>query len=130
MLSSSRQSRSKLRLQGRFLRAYSLGDYRICNEVKLELLTFGLPDIDVIDLNVNVEYSGFTLGSPQVNWFWTAISRMGQEDVARLVMFVTGTSKVLHGFAALQGMHGPQKFQIHRASSDKGRLPSAHTCFI
>jgi E3 ubiquitin-protein ligase HUWE1 len=55
---------------------------------------------------------------------------MGQEDVALLVMFITGTSKVpVQGFAALQGMHGPQKFQIHRTSGDKGRLPLAHTCF-
>jgi HECT-domain (ubiquitin-transferase) len=106
-----------------------LEDYRICNEVELELLTFGLPDIDVSDLKASVEYSGFTPGSPQVNWLWTAISRMGQEDVARLVMFVTGTSKVpLHGSAALQGIHRPQKFQINRASGDNGRLPSAHTC--
>jgi hypothetical protein len=107
-----------------------LEDCRIFNEVELELLASGLPDIDVADLKANVEYSGFTPGSPQVGWFWNAVSKMGQEDVARLVMFVTGTSKVpLEGFAALQGMNGPQKFQIHRASGDKGRLPSAHTCF-
>jgi E3 ubiquitin-protein ligase HUWE1 len=105
-----------------------LEDCRIFNEVELELLTSGLPDIDVSDLKANVEYSGFTPGSPQVNWFWTAVSRMGQEDVARLVMFVTGTIKVpLEGFDALQGLHGPQKFQVLRASGDKDGLPSAHT---
>jgi E3 ubiquitin-protein ligase HUWE1 len=32
-----------------------LEDYRIFNEVELELLTFGLPDIDVSDLKANVE---------------------------------------------------------------------------
>jgi E3 ubiquitin-protein ligase HUWE1 len=107
-----------------------LEDCRIFNEVELELLTSGLPDIDVADLKANVEYTGYTPGSPQINWFWTAVSRMGQEDLARLVMFVTGTSKVpLEGFSALQGMNGLQKFQIHRASGGKDRLPSAHTCF-
>lgn len=108
-----------------------LDDCRIFNEVELELLTSGLPDIDVADLKMNVEYIGFTAGSPQICWFWEAVGHMGQEDLARLVMFVTGTSKVpLEGFAALQGMNGLQKFQIHRASGeDKARLPSAHTCF-
>lgn len=105
-------------------------DIRIFNEVELELLTSGLPDIDVADLKANVEYTGYSVGSPQINWFWTAVSQMVQEDLARLVMFVTGTSKVpLEGFSALQGMNGPQKFQIHRAAGDKNRLPSAHTCF-
>ena len=55
---------------------------------------------------------------------------MGQEDLARLVMFVTGTSKVpLEGFSNLQGMNGMQKFQIHRVAGNTLRLPSAHTCF-
>lgn len=108
-----------------------LEDCRIFNEVELELLTSGLPDIDVADLKANVEYSGYTAGSPQISWFWNAVSKMGQEDLARLVMFVTGTSKVpLEGFSALQGMNGPQKFSIHRAACTvKTRLPSAHTCF-
>ena len=56
---------------------------------------------------------------------------LSEEDKARLLMFVTGTSKVpLDGFAALQGISGPQKFQIHRAyGAESGRLCSAHTCF-
>lgn len=41
-----------------------------------------------------------------------------------------GTSKVpLEGFKALQGVSGPQKFQIHKAYGPTNRLPSAHTCF-
>lgn len=105
-------------------------DCRIFNEVELELLMSGLPDIDVSDLKANVEYTGYTSSSPQVNWFWTCVSKMGQEDLARLVMFVTGTSKVpLEGFGDLQGMNGVQKFQIHRVGGATMRLPSAHTCF-
>lgn len=105
-------------------------DCRIFNELELELLMSGLPDIDVADLKANVEYTGYTAGSPQVNWFWRCVSTMDQEDLARLVMFVTGTSKVpLEGFAQLQGMNGVQKFQIHRIGGDSMRLPSAHTCF-
>lgn len=107
-----------------------LDDCKIFNEVELELLMSGLPDIDMADLKANVEYNGYTSSSPQVNWFWRCVSKMDQEDLARLVMFVTGTSKVpLEGFSALQGMNGAQKFQIHRVSGDTNRLPSAHTCF-
>lgn len=41
-----------------------------------------------------------------------------------------GTSKVpLEGFKALQGVSGPQRFQIHKAYGPVDRLPSAHTCF-
>ncbi len=40
---------------------------------------------------------------------------MGKEDRALLIQFVTGTSKVpLEGFKSLQGIGGPQKFQIHK----------------
>jgi len=39
-----------------------------------------------------------------------------------------GTSKVpLQGFAALEGMTGVQKFQIHRDDRSTSRLPCAHT---
>lgn len=43
---------------------------------------------------------------------------------------MTGTSKVpLQGFAALEGMNGIQKFQIHRDDRSTDRLPSAHTWY-
>lgn len=105
-------------------------DCKIFNELELELLMSGLPDIDMADLKANVEYTGYTASSPQINWFWRCVGKMDQEDLARLVMFVTGTSKVpLEGFSTLQGMNGTQKFQIHRVSGNTMRLPSAHTCF-
>jgi E3 ubiquitin-protein ligase HUWE1 len=41
-----------------------------------------------------------------------------------------GTSKVpLGGFRSLQGISGPQRFQIHKSYGATDRLPSAHTCF-
>jgi len=53
-----------------------------------------------------------------------------QEERAKLLQFVTGTSKVpLEGFSVLQGVHGVQKFQIHKDFASPDRLPSAHTCF-
>ncbi|KAA8495039.1 E3 ubiquitin-protein ligase UPL2 [Porphyridium purpureum] len=102
------------------------------NECELELLMSGTPEIDVADLKANVEYSaGYSASRAQIVWFWRSVALMDKDDLARLIMFVTGTSKVpLEGFAALPGMNGGvQKFQIHRVAGDSDRLPSAHTCF-
>uniref|UniRef100_A0A7S0HI01 HECT-type E3 ubiquitin transferase n=1 Tax=Hanusia phi TaxID=3032 RepID=A0A7S0HI01_9CRYP len=96
---------------------------------ELELLMCGLPTIDVQDLRLNTEYTGYTRESPQIQWFWNIVQALSQEDLARLLQFVTGTSQVpMDGFKALRGMNGPQKFNIHRCG-DKKRLPSSHTCF-
>ncbi|XWS11367.1 hypothetical protein CRYUN_Cryun38cG0078100 [Craigia yunnanensis] len=100
------------------------------NDKELELLISGLPEIDLDDLKVNTEYTGYTAASPIIQWFWEVVKAFNKEDMARLLQFVTGTSKVpLEGFKALQGISGPQRFQIHKAYGAPERLPSAHTCF-
>ncbi|KAE8704296.1 E3 ubiquitin-protein ligase UPL2 [Hibiscus syriacus] len=102
----------------------------IFNDKELELLISGLPEIDLDDLKANTEYTGYTAASPVIQWFWEVVKAFSKEDMARLLQFVTGTSKVpLEGFKALQGISGPQKFQIHKAFGAPERLPSAHTCF-
>jgi len=102
----------------------------IFNEQELELLISGMPDIDIDDWKNNTEYQNYTPSSPQIQWFWRAVRSFDQEERAKLLQFVTGTSKVpLEGFSALQGVHGVQKFQIHKDFASPDRLPSAHTCF-
>ena len=102
----------------------------IFNEQELELLISGLPEIDLEDLRRNTEYHKYTTNSLQIQWFWRALKSFDKEDQAKFLQFVTGTSKVpLQGFAKLEGMNGPQKFQIHRDDRDTSRLPCAHTCF-
>ncbi|KAL8033396.1 hypothetical protein ABFX02_13G156500 [Erythranthe guttata] len=102
----------------------------IFNDKELELLISGLPEIDLADLKANAEYTGYTTASNVVQWFWEVVEGFNKEDMARLLQFVTGTSKVpLEGFKALQGISGPQKFQIHKAYGAPERLPSAHTCW-
>lgn len=102
----------------------------IFNDHELELLISGLPDIDVADLRANCEYTGFSPNSPVIQWFWQLVGDMDKQDLALLLQFVTGTSKVpLGGFRALQGISGPQRFQIHKSYGAADRLPSAHTCF-
>eukprot|EP01012_Entosiphon_sulcatum_P054118 TRINITY_DN7464_c0_g1_i1.p1 TRINITY_DN7464_c0_g1~~TRINITY_DN7464_c0_g1_i1.p1 ORF type:complete len:3554 (-),score=564.91 TRINITY_DN7464_c0_g1_i1:189-10850(-) len=101
----------------------------IFTEQELELLICGLADIDVDDLKANTEYVGYTASSPPVVWLWQTVESMTQEERSLFIQFVTGCSKVpLGGFSELQGMHGRQKFNIHR-TADNTRLPCAHTCF-
>eukprot|EP00958_Prasinococcus_capsulatus_P023614 scaffold3568_cov380-Prasinococcus_capsulatus_cf.AAC.2 len=102
----------------------------IFNDKELELLISGLPEIDLDDLQSNTEYHGFTAASPVIQWFWKSVRGFDREDLARFLQFCTGTSKVpLEGFKALQGISGPQKFQVHKAYGAVNRLPAAHTCF-
>ncbi|XP_036141020.1 E3 ubiquitin-protein ligase HUWE1 isoform X8 [Monomorium pharaonis] len=102
----------------------------IFNEQELELLISGLPNVDIEDLKANTEYHKYTATSLQIQWFWRALRGFDQADRAKFLQFVTGTSKVpLQGFAALEGMNGVQKFQIHKEDRSTDRLPSAHTCF-
>ncbi|KAK4198469.1 putative E3 ubiquitin-protein ligase TOM1-like protein [Triangularia verruculosa] len=102
----------------------------IFNEQELELLISGLPDIDVDDWKSNTEYHNYTAASQQIQWFWRAVRSFDKEERAKLLQFVTGTSKVpLNGFKELEGMNGVSRFNIHRDYGNKERLPSSHTCF-
>ncbi|KAI9847392.1 MAG: hypothetical protein M1837_002581 [Sclerophora amabilis] len=102
----------------------------IFNEQELELLISGLPDIDVDDWKNNSEYHNYSASSSQIQWFWRAVRSFDKEERAKLLQFVTGTSKVpLNGFKELEGMNGFSRFNIHRDYGNKDRLPSSHTCF-
>lgn len=47
------------------------------------------------DLKANTEYTGYTGASSVVQWFWEVVKSFSKEDMARLLQFVTGTSKVV-----------------------------------
>ncbi|KAK0535588.1 E3 ubiquitin-protein ligase tom1 [Tilletia horrida] len=102
---------------------------RIFTEQELELLISGLPDIDVDSWKNNTELHGYNASDPVIQWFWRAVRSFDQTEKAKLLQFITGTSKVpLEGFGHLQGTQGIQKFNIHKAYG-ADRLPAAHTCF-
>jgi len=76
---------------------------KIFNDHELELLISGLPEIDIEDLKANTEYAGYSAASKPIQWFWQVVRELNKQDLALLVQFVTGTSKVpLEGFSALQ----------------------------
>lgn len=47
------------------------------------------------DLKANTEYTGYTVASHVVQWFWEVVKTFNKEDTARFLQFVTGTSKVI-----------------------------------
>ena len=62
-----------------------------------------------------------------VQWFWKCVEAYDQEKKARLLQFVTGTSRVpVNGFRDLQGSDGPRKFTIEKVGNENA-LPTSHT---
>lgn len=75
----------------------------------------GVPTVQIDDLKKNVDYSGYTPGDQIIIWFWEVVEGYTQENLAKLVQFITGTSKIpVEGFSQLVGMNGIQRISIHR----------------
>lgn len=103
------------------------------DERELELVIGGLGTIDLADWKTHTRLKHCTAESSQVIWFWKIVGRYDEEMRARLLQFVTGSSRVpLQGFKALQGSTGaagPRLFTLHLVDVDVKNLPKAHTCF-
>lgn len=130
------------------------------DERELELIISGISKIDVQDWKTHTRLKHCVPESPQVIWFWLvwliiyflflyyytcmysynikkyfqAVESYTEEMRARLLQFVTGSSRVpLQGFKALQGSTGaagPRLFTIHLTTDvPVQNLPKAHTCF-
>jgi len=103
------------------------------DERELELMIGGLGKIDVEDWKRHTRLKHCTLETNIVRWFWRAVEERNEERRARLLQFVTGSSRVpLQGFKALQGStgsQGPRLFTIHQVDTNTNNLPKAHTCF-
>ncbi|XP_069685211.1 E3 ubiquitin-protein ligase SMURF2 [Periplaneta americana] len=103
------------------------------DERELELVIGGLGSIDINDWRNYTRLKHCTPETPVVRWFWQIVEEYGEEMRARLLQFVTGSSRVpLQGFKALQGSTGaagPRLFTIHVVDAPLENLPKAHTCF-
>ncbi|KAG7393302.1 hypothetical protein PHYBOEH_006144 [Phytophthora boehmeriae] len=111
---------------------------------ELELLLCGVPSIDVADWESHTDVrllradQGFNKPSSSernvVQWFWDTIRAFSQEERARLLQFVTGTSRVpAEGFRALLSHDGRvRRFGLQLVplgTPPAGLYPKAHTCF-
>lgn len=93
------------------------------DENELEILICGSSDYSVADLKENHIINGSNPEFRQsVAWFWTILSAFTKSEMARLLQFTTGCSKLPSGgFSNLV-----PKFQIC-ASNSFAALPTAHT---
>ena len=92
--------------------------------VCLQLLMCGTETVSYEDLKKHSVVSASLNPAFQtvVSWFWVVVGNFTQEEMARLLQFVTGCSQLPPGgFKELS-----PKFQITSAPTH-GRLPSAHT---
>ncbi|XP_014667841.1 PREDICTED: E3 ubiquitin-protein ligase NEDD4-like [Priapulus caudatus] len=103
---------------------------QIFDENEVELLMCGLGDIDVKDWRDNTVYKGeYFPNHKVVQWYWRLVLAMNNEQRARLLQFVTGTSRVpMNGFKELYGSNGPQLYTIEKWGKST-EYPRAHTCF-
>ncbi|XP_037088392.1 E3 ubiquitin-protein ligase Nedd-4-like isoform X1 [Pollicipes pollicipes] len=103
---------------------------KIFDENELELLMCGLGNIDVKNWKQNTVYKGdFHANHIVIQWFWRVVLSFSNEMRARLLQFVTGTSRVpMNGFKELYGSNGPQLFTIEKWGAPNN-YPRAHTCF-
>ncbi|KAK2174098.1 hypothetical protein NP493_829g01003 [Ridgeia piscesae] len=103
------------------------------DEKELELMISGLGKIDMEDWKAHTRLKHCTSDTSIVKWFWRSVAEFDEEKRARLLQFVTGSSRVpLQGFKALQGSTGavgPRLFTIHQIDASTDNLPKAHTCF-
>lgn len=90
---------------------------------ELSILISGFPDVDVADWRQHTKNSCSDENTMVVEWFWEVVEEMSSEDRAKLLHFITGSSRLpARGFAGLS----PQiSISI---SGDAHHLPQAHTC--
>ncbi|XP_050294716.1 E3 ubiquitin-protein ligase Nedd-4 isoform X4 [Anthonomus grandis grandis] len=117
-----------------FLEGFSdlvpLNVIKIFDEHELELLMCGIQHIDVKDWKQNTLYKGdYHANHLVVQYFWRVVLSFNNEMRARLLQFVTGTSRVpMNGFKELYGSNGLQLFTIEKWGITDN-FPRAHTCF-
>lgn len=95
----------------------------------MQLIVCGLGKIDINDWKSNTRLKHCTPDSNIVKWFWKAVESFDEERRARLLQFVTGSSRVpLQGFKALQGKDAACTVPLSVPDLDSGGRSSASTC--
>ena len=67
---------------------------------EMEMILYGVPFVNVDDWRMNTEYKGAYYKNHQIiKWFWTAVSKMTQQQLCNLLHFITGSSRIpIYGF--------------------------------
>ena len=104
-------------------------DIKLFTPDELDLLICGIPEIDVEDFRNNTEYENpFDAETPVVKMFFNVISRWDNEKKAKLLLFMTGSSRVpSNGFREFCEVC--KKPLLIASGGDRSNLAQAHTCF-
>lgn len=93
------------------------------DERELEFLLCGLPSLSVEEMRKYTMIDGYKPSDKVVVWFWVAVENLTEEEKAKLVQFITGSSQVpLEGFSAFN-----PPLTITKSFNACGSLPCAHT---
>jgi E3 ubiquitin-protein ligase HUWE1 len=94
---------------------------------ELDLLICGVPEIDVDDLMANCSYNHpYGPNTKVVKLFFKVVKGWTNENLAKLLLFITGSSHVpMTGFKAFRDIGQPITLS---PGGPKERLPVAHTC--
>lgn len=107
----------------------------IFTSAELEKMICGNASIDIFDWMKHTEYRGDykPVGADHkvITWFWDLLKSMSYEELAKLLMFSTGSERVpAQGFRALRGDDGSSMiFSIESIPLTQSLHPRAHTCF-
>lgn len=63
---------------------------RCLSAEELDVLIAGNVEIDVTDWKLHSLYGGYTVDSPQVQWFWDWVHESDQANLMKLLAFATG----------------------------------------
>lgn len=95
----------------------------------MQLIVCGLGKIDINDWKSNTRLKHCTPDSNIVKWFWKAVESFDEERRARLLQFVTGSSRVpLQGFKALQGKEAACTVPLSQIWTLEGALLRLPVC--
>ncbi|RUS15775.1 hypothetical protein BC937DRAFT_92006, partial [Endogone sp. FLAS-F59071] len=98
---------------------------RMFNQQELQILLGGASTpIDIEDLRLNTQLSGYTETDPTIQNLWQIVAAMNNDQRKRFLKFVTSCSRPpLLGFKELN-----PHFCIRNAGEDDERLPTSSTC--
>ncbi|GJJ77422.1 ubiquitin-protein ligase E3 C [Entomortierella parvispora] len=95
------------------------------NQHELQVMLGGAQTgISLTDLAKNVVYSNFVETDPTIQYFWSVVQEMTEEDRRLLIKFITSCARPpLLGFKELN-----PKLCIRNAGQEEDRLPTSSTC--
>lgn len=103
-------------------------DIRIFSPNELDLIICGIPEIDINDLRENTVYTEpYDDEHPVIEMFFSAISKWDPDNLAKFLLFLTGSSQVpINGFKDYSDKGKPITIG---PGGDRSRFCVAHTCF-